>query len=478
MSDQMRNTIRDMVEQIISEYIQQEPPVQPVEQAEAQLPSGLLQDIDQAVDAAERAQRKLMELTLEQRKDIIRVMRSAAKEHAEAFSRAAVEETGIGNVDDKIAKNLLAAEMTPGVEDLESVAYTGDHGLSLVERAPYGVIGAIIPVTNPTATVINNSISMIAAGNTVVFNPHPSARGVSSMAISLLHDAAVAAGAPKHLITAAAAPTIETAGAMMKHPKIAVLVVTGGPGVVKAAMGSGKKVIAAGPGNPPCVVDETAHIEKAARDIISGAGFDNNLVCICEKEVLVVSSIADKLLQEMTRSGGYLLNDQQVKQITKLVIEKPGSRGTEGVINKEYVGKSASFIASRIGLELPETVKVLLCDVDESHPLVWTEQLMPVLPVVRLPDVDRCIDLAVDCEHGFRHTAVMHSLNVEKLSKMAKRMNCSLFVKNGPCYAGLGQGGAGFTSFTIASPTGEGLTRARTFTRERRCTLVDSFRIV
>ncbi len=474
MSDQMRRTIQDLVESIIIEYTHQQPEVEP----EPAGGSGMFPDIDRAVSAGVIAQKQLMEMSLEGRKKVVEAMRKAAEAHAEAFSRTAVEETGIGCLEDKITKNLLAARMTPGVEDLEPSAYTGDHGLSLVERAPYGVIGAIIPVTNPTATVINNSISMIAAGNSVVFNPHPSARETSALAVSVLHDAAVSAGGPKHLLTAAAQPTIETANILMNHRDISILVVTGGPGVVKAAMGSGKKVIAAGPGNPPCVVDETAHLPRAARDIISGAGFDNNLVCICEKEVLVVESVAEELLKQMSACGGYLLDAQQTKQITELVIEKPGSRGVEGVINKQFVGKSASYIANQIGLQVPKSVKVLLCDVDESHPLVWTEQLMPVLPVVRMADVDRCIDLAVACEHGFRHTAMMHSLNVEKLSQMAKRMNCSLFVKNGPCYAGLGQGGAGFTSFTIASPTGEGLTRARTFTRERRCTLVDSFRIV
>jgi propionaldehyde dehydrogenase len=264
----------------------------------------------------------------------------------------------------------------------------------------------------------------------------------------------------------------------MKHSRIALLVVTGGPGVVKAAMLSGKKVIAAGPGNPPCVVDETAHIQKAARDIVNGAGFDNNLVCICEKEVLAVESIADELIYEMQNAGAYLLNSEQTKQITSTVMKLPEKPGEEGVINKELVGKSPAYLASLIGLSVPKDTKILLCETDKFHPLVWTEQLMPLIPLVRLPDVDQCIDLAVQCEHGFRHTAVMHSLNVEKLSKMAKLMNCSLFVKNGSCYAGLGQGGAGFTSLTIASPTGEGLTRARTFTRERRCTLVDYFRIV
>jgi acyl-CoA reductase-like NAD-dependent aldehyde dehydrogenase len=150
----------------------------------------------------------------------------------------------------------------------------------------------------------------------------------------------------------------------------------------------------------------------------------------------------------------------------------------ESAPNKDLVGKSAAYIAKAAGIDVPAATRLLLMEVDQEHPLVWSEQLMPVLPLVRMRSVDEAIDFSVAVEHGFRHTAMIHSHDIEKLSRMAKVMNCSLFVKNGPCYAGLGFGGAGFTSFTIASPTGEGITRARTFTRERRCTLVDYFRII
>ncbi len=439
---------------------------------------GIFASIDDAVAAARRAQAELMKLPLEQRRALVQAVRDAALRHNESLSRLAVEETGLGNVEHKKIKNALAALRTPGVEDVESTAYSDEHGLTLVERAPFGVIGSITPTTNPIATIINNGIGMIAAGNSVVFNPHPSAKRVSCQAISLFDEAIEAAGGPANLFTATPAPTIESAGRLMKHPDVAILVVTGGPAVVRAAMGSGKKVIAAGPGNPPCVVDETADLAKAGRDIVAGGGFDYNVVCICEKEVLVVASVADRLKEEMRRAGAYELNEAQIRALGAAVLAEPGGPGREGAANKAFVGKSPQVIARAIGLEVPPSTPLLLAEVGREHPLLWTEQLMPVMPLVRLPNVDEAIDLALQLEHGFRHTAIMHSLNVEKLSKMAKVMNCSLFVKNGPCYAGLGQGGAGFTSFTIASPTGEGLTRARTFTRERRCTLVDYFRII
>lgn len=440
--------------------------------------AGIFTDLDGALKAAEQSHLELMNMTLEKRREIVQGMRNTICDNLEELARMAVEETGMGRVQDKAAKNRLAALSTPGPEDLEPLAYTDDHGLTLVERAPYGVIGAIAPSTNPTETIINNAIGMISGGNSVVFNSHPAASGVSAFTITLMNEAIIKCGGPANLICAPASPTLKTAQALMKDPRVSLLVVTGGPAVVKAAMSNSKKVIAAGPGNPPCVVDETADLVKAGRDIVNGAGFDNNIVCICEKEILAVSSIADKLIAEMKKNGAFLLNREQTERITGMVIADPGRAGHEGMANKAFVGKDAKVIALAASIEVPDETRILLCEVERDHPLVWTEQLMPVIPLVRMADCDEAIDFAVECEHGFRHTAVMHSLNIEKLSRMARVMNCSLFVKNGSAYNGLGSGGAGFTSLTIASPTGEGFTRARTFTRERRCALIDYFRIV
>jgi acyl-CoA reductase-like NAD-dependent aldehyde dehydrogenase len=439
---------------------------------------GLFDNINQAINAAEVAHTQLMTLSLDKRKEMIQNIRNLLMEEAGRIAKLAVEETTFGRVKDKTLKNKIACLKTPGVEDLGSFSYTDDYGLTLVERAPYGVIGSIIPSTNPTATVINNAISMIAGGNSVIFNPHPQAKESSCQTIKLINRAIIMTGGPENLVSAISNPTIDSAKTLMSHPKIKLLVVTGGPQVVKTAMTYQKKVIAAGPGNPPCVIDETADIPKAAEDIVSGSGFDNNVVCICEKEILAVSSIADQLKTEMIKNNAFELKGEQIKKITDLVIEKPGREGEEGIPNKVYVGKNAKDIASEISLDIPEKTSILFCEVEKDHPLVWTEQLMPVIPIVRFENIDQAIDFAVKCEHGFRHTASMHSKNIDKLSKMAKMMNCSLFVKNGPCYCGLGYHGAGYTSFTIATPTGEGLTKAKHFTRERRCTLVGSFRIV
>ncbi len=440
---------------------------------------GIFDQLDDAIAAADIAQKALMGLSLEKREQIIEAMRQAGRDNAEKISRIAFEETGMGRVESKIKKHLLVSNKTPGLEDLQPIAWTGDHGLTLVEGAPYGLIGAIIPSTNPTSTVICNSIGMIAAGNAVVFGPHPSAKLASQTMIQILNRAITGAGGPPNLMVAIKEPTIEAAGKMMKHPKIRLLVVTGGPGVVKAAMQSGKKVIAAGPGNPPVVVDETADIEKAGRLIVEGASFDNNIVCVCEKEIFAVEKIADQLKRELIRNGAYELNKEQTEALTKVVIATmPGPNCEEGAPNKKFVGRPPRIILKEIGVTVGDEVRIVLAEVDAHHPLVLVEQLMPVIPFVRVPDVDQAIRLAIEVEHGYRHSMYMYSRNVEKLSKMARECNSSIFVKNGPCYSGLGFGGQGYTSFSIASPTGEGLTKASDFTRKRRCVLIDYFRIV
>jgi acyl-CoA reductase-like NAD-dependent aldehyde dehydrogenase len=443
-----------------------------------QLPPGVFRSIDECVAAAQEAFKRFSALGIEKRKQIVQAIRDSMLAHAEELAREACEETGLGRVESKIIKNRLVTLKTPGPEELESVAWTGDNGLTLVERAPYGVIGAITPTTNPTSTIICNTIGMISAGNTVVFNVHPSAKNVSIRNVGLINQAITGAGGPPNVVTAMAEPTIESAQALMHHKGVRLLVVTGGPGVVKEAMKSGKRAICAGPGNPPVVVDETADIEKAGKDIVSGASLDNNVICTDEKEVFVVDSVADRLLKAMERGGGYILTPPQVRALDKVIFSETRGPGKPGVINRKWIGKDARLILEQIGLRVDPSKVLVVAPVDIDHPLIWTEQLMPVLPVARVKNVDQAIELAVKAEHGFGHSAAMHSLHLGNLDKMARVINCSIFVKNGPIYAGLGEGGEGYTSFSIASPTGEGLTGPLSFSRIRRCVVVGHFRIV
>jgi len=376
----------------------------------------------------------------------------------------------MGDAGHKYLKNKVAAAETPGVEDLLTEAWSGDDGLTTVEYSPYGVIGAITPTTNPTETITCNSIGMLAAGNSVVFSPHPRVARLSCWQVRRINRALREAGAPDNLVVTVTAPSLENTNAMMAHPRINMLVATGGPGIVKAVLSSGKKAIGAGAGNPPAVVDESADIEHAARCIVDGATFDNNLPCTAEKEIIAVDSIADMLKFCMLKNGAYEATGAEITALENLLV-------ANGKPRTEWVGKPAAKILEAIGVTPPAGVRLIVCEASADHPFVVHELMMPVIGLVRVPDVDAAIDLAVELEHGNRHTAVMHSLNVNKLTKMGKLIQTTIFVKNGPSFNGLGIGGEGYPTFTIAGPTGEGLTSARSFTRRRRCVLVGDLNV-
>ncbi len=445
--------------------------------AASQTGDGVFAKLDEAIAAASAAFRSTR-LELDQRKVIIEAVRRAVLDQAEVLARLAVEETGLGRVDDKTVKNRLVAMKAPGPEDLEVQAVSGSNGMMITEFAPFGVVGAITPVTNPAATILNNAISIVSAGNAVVFNPHPSARRTSNAAVRLVNQAIIGAGGPPNFVVSTVEPTIESARALMAHPDIRVLLVTGGPGVVREALRTDKRAITAGPGNPPAVVDETADVEKAGADIVRGSSFDNNIVCTDEKVVIAVASIADRLLRSMAQNGAYVLAEHELRRLERVIFTELGDPGKPGHVNPAWIGRDAARILAEIGVRPSVEPRLLVAEVPAEHSLVWTEQMMPVLPVVRVPDVAAAIDLAVRAEHGFRHTASIHSTNVETITRMARAMNCSIFVANGPNFAGLGETGEGFATVSIASPSGDGMTRPRTFSRERRVTVVGALRIV
>ena len=437
---------------------------------------GCFKNVEDAIRAAKESQKQLMELTMKKRDEIIAAMRKTSIDNAKKLAVMAQEETGFGRVDDKIIKNLLAAEKTPGTEDLLSQAFTGDDGMTLVERAPFGVIGSITPSTNPSSTIINNSISMVAAGNGVVYNPHPSAKNVTLETIALLNKAISEVGGPKELLTAPINPTMATSKVIMHHKDIRMLVVTGGEAVVGVAMVSGKKVIAAGPGNPPVIVDDTANIKKAGKDIVSGASFDNGILCTAEKEAFVFNNVFNELRNEMIKNSAYELKRHEIEIVEKVVFIK--NKDGKTVINRKYVGKCASDILKACNITANKDYKLIIAEVPDTHPFVTIEMLMPVFGIVRVFTIEEAINKAVAAEGGRHHTAIMHSESVTNLTLAARALDTSIFVKNAPSYAGLGIEGEGFTTLTIATPTGEGLTSAKSFTRIRRCTLSGGFRII
>ena len=441
---------------------------------------GIFDDMNDAINAAQEGYKSVRAMTVEQREKIITEIRRLTREEAHIMAQLGVKETGMGRVEHKKAKHLLVADKTPGTEDIVSAAKTGDNGLTLVEMAPFGVVGAITPSTNPSETVICNSIGMIAAGNGVVFNPHPNAIATSNYAVDLVNRASRAAGGPEILVCSMKKPTMESAAVMQSHPLIRLLVCTGGPGVVKAVLSSGKKAIGAGAGNPPVIVDDTADIRKAGKNIIDGCTFDNNLPCIAEKEVFAFRNIADELISVMLKNGAYMINSEQADRLAEIVlVDKTDKKGNvRKIVNRECVGRDAKVILAKIGVNVSDDIRCIICETDFNHPFVQQELMMPILPIVRVDNIDEAIDLAVKAEHGNRHTAHMHSKNIDNLSRFARAVETTIFVKNAPSYAGIGFGGEGHTTFTIAGPTGEGITSARSFTRQRRCVTADSFRII
>ena len=441
---------------------------------------GIYSDMNDAIAAVQEAYLTVRAMSVEQREAIITEIRRLTRAEAQIMAEIGVAETGMGRVEHKRLKHILVADKTPGTEDIVSNARTGDNGLTLIEMAPFGVVGSITPSTNPSETVICNSIGMIAAGNGVVFNPHPNAIATSNYAVDLINRASKAAGGPEVLVCSMVKPTLETASVMQSHPLVRLLVCTGGPGVVRAVLSSGKKAIGAGAGNPPVIVDDTADIAKAGKDIIDGCTFDNNLPCIAEKEVFAFRNIADELISNMLKNGAYMINAEQADKLASIVLvdvkDKKGNM--RKIVNRDCVGRDAKVLLAKIGINVSDDIRCIICETGFDHLFVQEELMMPILPIVRVDNIEQAITLAVKAEHGNRHTAHMHSKNIDNLSAFARAVETTIFVKNAPSYAGSGFGGEGHTTFTIAGPTGEGITSARSFTRQRRCVMADSFRII
>jgi aldehyde dehydrogenase len=438
---------------------------------------GVFQSVEDAVGAAAAAYRQLRTRTMADRARAVQIVKEICEQQAEELGRLELEETRIGRLDHKIEK-LQIIRRVPGTEWLRSDAWSGDGGLTIEEYAPFGVIGAITPVTHSLPTLAGNVINMVAAGNTVVVNPHPGGARIACEGVRRFNRAFASQLGIENLVTIVEQPTIESASAIFHHREVKLLCVTGGPAVARAALESRKKAVVAGPGNPPVVVDETADLDNAARCIVTGGAYDNNLLCIGEKEVFAVNSIFSGLMDALSRHGGHRLTPPQIESLTKLAFAPPAQAGGHWVLNRELVGLDAAVLAARIGVTVPAGTQLLYGETEQSNPFVPEEQMMPFIPIVRARDFEQAVDLAEEYEHGFRHTAIIHSRNVRHMTIMGRRLDTTLFIKNGPCGAGLGLGGEGYLSFSIATPTGEGVTTPLTFTRVRRCVMVDDLRIV
>jgi len=436
---------------------------------------GVFQDMTACIQATCEAQKKLVALPLEVRNKLIAAIRDAGTANAGEYGSMEFEETGLGKLVDNVNKNISACQVM-GLEDLAPEVYAGDKGVTIIERLPVGVIASVHPVTNAAPSILFNAVMMLSGGNTVVVNPHPKTKAVSARVIRDLNKAIIAAGGPPNCLSCLTEPSVPSAQQLMTHPDIGMIAVTGGHGVVDFATKTGKRVIAGGPGNPPVVVDETADLKRAAHCIVEGAGFSNCIACASEKEIFVVDSVADRLKENLISDGAYEISASQGEELLKHIFKEVKEPGKPGVINMDYIGKTPQFILKSIGVEVGAEVQIVILETDNGHPLVWTEQIMPVLPLIRCRNVDQAIEWALAAEQNFGHTMAIHSSSLTNIQKMASRASCASFVKNGACgLGGVGVSGEGYVSFHIAT-NGQGHTRPRTFTRIRRCVMTDDLR--
>lgn len=434
----------------------------------------IFSDVDAAVEAAHKAQSEYAKMGGDVRRKVCEAIRRVGRQSGDHLAWVAWSETGRGRFEDKKSKMVTIVDRTPGPEDIQPRAFTGAQGLTLIDYQPYGVLASITPTTNPVATVLNNALTLLSGGNGVVFQPHPAAAKSTCRAAGLIHEAVVKAGGPPNLLVSIYPPTMDTATQLMTHPKIAANLVTGGPAVVKHALASGKKAFCAGPGNPPVLVDETACTMMAAAGIYRGASFDNNMVCSDEKEVFVVESSYDSLLTEFRNLGAHILKPEEIERILPVILKGYPSEQKELPVVPALVGMNVDTLLAMIGVSVPEGCKLAIAPVGKDHPLVHSEQLLPILPVVKVTDWQEGTACAAEAEKGRKHSAALYTKDMFRVSAFGQRVAVSNLVVNGSILAGLGVGGEGYTSFSIAGSTGEGYTTPKSFVRERRMTCVNS----
>ena len=440
---------------------------------------GVFQDADEACAAAHEAFLLLQRKGMAARRKAEEIVKTLAEKNAAEWGRVELEETKIGRLDHKIEK-LQIIKLVPGVDWIRPDGRSGDHGITLEEYTPFGVVGAVTPSTHSIPTLSGNIVNIVSAGNAAVFNAHPAAARCAALAVRSYNEAIYRETGIENIATIIETPTMESFAAMCRNEAVRLLLVTGGPGVVKAAMQTGKRAICAGPGNPPVYVDDSACMKRAARTIIQGASYDNNLLCIGEKEVFALEAIADQLMGEMEKNGAVRLTGAQLDALTRAAFtfkESPGGGPPHASVNRELIGKDPAVLARAAGLNIPSGTQLLFAETDSSHPFVVEEQMMPFLPIVRVKNLEEGLARSLEAEHGYKHTSIIHSHDVEAMTAMGRALDTTLFIKNGPCMSGLGLGGEGYLSYSIATPTGEGVTNPKTFCRVRRCVMVDNLRI-
>ena len=402
-----------------------------------------IQEVRTKVDLAYAAWQKYRRFTQEQVDRIVEAMAAAARAHARRVAEMAVEETGYGNAPDKLAKNLLSADLLPrtirGMKTIGVIRELPEK--KVVEIAtPMGVVAAILPTTNPTSTAIYKVIIALKAGNAIVVSPHPRAKRCTCEIVAVMTDAAVQAGAPEGLIQCIGEPTLEATNALMKHKRTGVILSTGGSGIVRAAYSSGKPAFGVGPGNVPVLVDTSADIARAVHGVVQGKTFDYGTICSSEQTIVAERGLRERILAELKVRKAFLCNSDQAKALARVLLTP------QFTVTADCVGQAAPLIARKAGIDVPPDTTVLVAEiagVGKEHPLS-AEKLSPVLSLLFVDNFEAAI---VACQAilrfgGLGHTCAIYGTDDVKIREYAMRMPAFRVLANTPTP----QGATGITT--------------------------------
>lgn len=394
--------------------------------------------IDDLVRKASMAMEEMMKLNQENIDKIVQAMAKAGLDKYKDLAKMAVEETKKGVFEDKVTKNIFATEYI-----YNDIKYKKTIGIideneeegSMTVAEPIGVIAGVTPVTNPTSTTMFKSLIAIKSGNPIIFSFHPSAQNCSREAARILKNAAIKAGAPKNCIQWIEEPSMEASNELMKHEGIAIILATGGPGMVKSAYSSGKPALGVGPGNVPCFIEKSADIDEAVNDLILSKTFDNGMICASEQAVIIEEVVYEKVIDLMKKLKCYFVNDKERALLQDTVINNKTQS-----LNPNIVGQSAYDIAKMSGFEVEKDTKILVAEVSgvgEEYPLTM-EKLSPILACIKVKDEKEGIEKCVEMTEfgGIGHTAVIHSNNNEVILEFSKKVKTGRLLVNTPSSQG------------------------------------------
>lgn len=380
-------------------------------------------------------------------------MVKAAKENAVCLAKMAVEETGFGKFEDKTYKNHMASVMLyDSIKDMKTIGIINeDVNQKTMEIAePMGLLMGIVPSTNPTSTAIFKAMIAIKSRNGIVFSPHPSALKCTLEAVKIVHDAAVDAGAPENIISCISLPSIQATNELMKHKDIALIIATGGPGMVKASYSAGKPALGVGAGNSPAYIERTANIEKAVRNIMASKTFDNGTICASEQSIIVEECNRNAVIAEFKKQGGYFMTSEETSKVCKLLF-KDGH-----TMNAKCVGRSADVIAKAAEISIPEGTRVLIgeqCGVGPDYPLSY-EKLTTVLGFYTVKDWHEACELSIELlQNGIGHTMSLHTEDRDIVLKFTQKPAARILVNTGSAQGGTGASTSLMPSFTLGCGT-------------------------